>query len=180
MSAEQGRIVPGGDPDEPIDGVDEEVLALLRTYHEAVDPMPAELIERTVFALALTDLDSGLIRLAEQQSLETVGARGEESRVITFDSESRTVMIRISPLDGAVRIDGWLAPPAPARVELRTALETVTVRADEDGRFVLEGVPRGLAQLAVHTGGTSAEGSGSDVGEGADDEETVLTPAIVL
>lgn len=161
----------GADPEAPLDDADEELLALLRSCHDAADPMPAELVERTMFALALTDLDHGLARLAEQQSLETVGARGEEARVITFDGDDLTVMIRISRQRAAVRIDGWLAPPTPALVELRRAHETVTVRADGDGRFVFEGVPGGLAQLAVCTGGEQ-DGDGG--------EETTSTPAIVL
>lgn len=172
----------GADPDARLDDVDEELLAALRSCYDAADPMPAELVERTVFALALTDLEHGLVRLAEQQSLETVGARGEEARVITFDGGHLTVMIRISPQRGAVRIDGWLAPPTPALVELRTTHGTVTVRADGGGRFVFEGAPSGLAQFLVRTGGGEGDGGeGGDGREGGDGgEETTSTPAIVL
>ncbi len=42
-----------------------------------------------------------------------LAARGaEQSRTITFDSDSLTIMIRIdSNNDGTARVDGWLAPP---------------------------------------------------------------------
>jgi len=78
---------------------------------------------------------------------------------------------------GTVRLDGWLAPAAPLRVELRLRAggpggtgggavdggpasggEVLSVTADEVGRFVFDGVRPGLAQLLVHPiagGGTT-------------------------
>src|SRR6266545_5367987 len=79
---------------------------------------------------------------------ELVGAaRGhEESRTITFDSESLTIMVSITPTGyDVVRLDGWLAPPGGHEVELRTARGPLTTIADEQGRFALDDVPHGLA-----------------------------------
>jgi hypothetical protein len=159
----------GGAADQ-LDARDEELLGLLRECHEAMDPMPGSLVERSLFALALQDLDAEVFRLAESYELEPAGARGEEARVVTFDSDSLTVMIRIHPQDRVVRIDGWLAPPQPCRVELRTGGRVLSTGADEEGRFVLDQVPRGLAQLVVRRGEPMTGGS----------EQSILTPAIVL
>jgi hypothetical protein len=164
VSAE-GRVSAVGALDER----DEELLDLLRECHEALDPMPHSVVERSLFALALQDLDAEFFRLAEQHSQEMAGVRGEEARVVTFDSDSLTVMIRISQHTDTVRIDGWLAPPQSCRVELRTGKRVLTTGADEEGRFVLEQIPRGLAQLVVRRGPMTA---------GV--EHSILTPAIVL
>jgi hypothetical protein len=51
------------------------------------------------------------------------------------------------------RIDGWLAPAGPLVVDVRaggSAAVTHTVTADATGRFVVESLPAGLAQLTVH------------------------------
>ena len=142
----------GPDPSDPeIDGVDlddldREILGRIA----GDDPPPAGLDERVLFALALTDLDAEVARLA---AAEPVGARGgERARTITFDAASRTVMITIlERADNLVRVDGWLAPGAALRVELRLPepAGTRVVTADETGRFVFDEVPHGLAQLLV-------------------------------
>jgi hypothetical protein len=167
---------------------------MLRECYEQLDPMPASLVERSLFAIDIQDIDAEIFQLAEQYRLEPSGTRGgtengsgangdegeregegvgEEARVVTFDSDSLTIMIRISQLGGLVRIDGWLAPPQACLVELRSGERTVGADADAEGRFVLDGVPRGLAQLVVRLGGTEKTLTG---GRG----QSILTPAIVL
>lgn len=164
---DHGRAASG-----ELDAYDLELLDLLRECHTLADPMPDSVLQRTLFALAVRDLDAEVARLAEQSAHEFAGARGgEEARVVTFDSDSLTVMIRISQSGAAVRIDGWLAPPQSCRVELRAGQELLATGADAEGRFVLDAVPRGLAQFVVRIGDESAaDGAG----------RCVLTPAIVL
>jgi hypothetical protein len=168
----------GGDParasaTELIDERDEELLRLLRECHEQLDPMPDSLVQRSLFALAVEDIDAEVLRLAEQYApvgSGTRGAEGEEARVVTFDSDSLTIMIRISQSTDTVRIDGWLAPPQACRVELRSGERTLNAAVDVEGRFVLEAIPRGLAQLVVRLDETLTAGGGP----------AILTPAIVL
>jgi hypothetical protein len=159
---------------ELLDDLDDAILRALRESCEELDPMPDSVVQRSLFALAIQeDLDAEVFRLAEQQREPALaGARGggEEARVVTFDSDSLTIMIRISQQAGAVRIDGWLAPPQTCRVELRTGAEVLRAPVDEEGRFVLDAIPRGLAQLAVRLGEALTGGS----------EQSILTPAIVL
>lgn len=158
---------------QPLDERDEELLRLLRECHEQVDPMPDSLVQRSLFALAVEDIDAEVLRLAEQYRPAGSGARGaegEEARVVTFDSDSLTIMIRISQRIDGVRIDGWLAPPQVCRVELRSAQRTLGATVDAEGRFVLDAIPRGLAQLVVRLGEALTGGCGP----------SILTPAIVL
>jgi hypothetical protein len=170
----------GAAADELIDERDEELLRLLRECHEQLDPVPDSVVQRSLFAIAVQDIDAEVFQLAEQYRLEPSGARGgegasegegEEARVVTFDSDSLTIMIRISQLAAGVRIDGWLAPPQACRVELRSGERIVNADADDEGRFVLDAIPRGLAQLVVRLGGKTLTGGCG---------QSILTPAIVL
>ena len=169
-----GRNIPlRASAAELLDERDEELLRILRECHEELDPMPDSVVQRSLFALAVEDIDAEVLRLAEQYRPEPAGVRGgegEEARVVTFDSDSLTIMIRISQLGGAVRIDGWLAPPQACRVELRSGEHTIAAAVDDEGRFVLDAIPRGLAQLVVRLGEALTGGAGP----------SILTPAIVL
>jgi hypothetical protein len=136
-----------------IDGTDVAILAGVRDLFDNADPMPADLVDNVLFAVSLADLDVEVCRLTETSGLAAAGARdddGEQSRTVTFDSESLTIMVTLVPLDDdLVRLDGWLAPPAACRVELRTPAGSSVTTSDGDGRFVLDRVPRGLAKLVI-------------------------------
>jgi len=155
-------------------------LATIRQLFESLDPMPSDLPERIRFSLALHDLDAEVARLTSAADELALTARGaEESRTITFDSDSLTIMIRIdSNPDGSVRVDGWLAPPKYCRVEIRTADNTITMMADEAGRFVFPSVPHGTARLVVRPPETSAANDHAQAKPGV--VKSVITPALVL
>ena len=157
--------------DEAPDETDLAILDGVRELFQAADPMPASLPERIRFWLALRDLEAEVARLCAEDGQLVLAARGaEESRTITFDSDSLTIMIRVDAnLDGTVRIDGWLAPPQPRTIELRTTAETLTAEADDGGRFAFRRVPRGPAQLVAR--------AGRDPGRPG---QAVVAPALVL
>ena len=137
----------------PLDADDQVILDRLAAVHAMLDPPPAGLDARVSFAIALDDLDAEVARQHEELAAG-VGARSSErTHTITFDADSRAVMITIvGRPDSLVRIDGWLAPAAALRVELRLPEPAVsrTETADPAGRFSFDGVPHGLAQLLVH------------------------------
>jgi hypothetical protein len=139
-----------GDPTARLDGLDAEILDSIRTLYTEVDPPPRHLVERVQFALELADADVEVFRLGLDHDLVTA-TRGEQSRTVTFDSDSMSIMIRLSPGEhGRIRLDGWLAPPAARQVELRSRGSALSTEADDQGRFVFEEVPHGLVQLAVN------------------------------
>ncbi len=155
---------------EPMDRDDFAVLNAIRAYWDEHDPVPDGLVERIQFELTLDALHAEVATLT-QLDLSAAGARGsatESVRTITFTSESATTMVTITPAaDDLVRVDGWAAPGAGIRVELVLtdgARETI---ADEDGRFVFDAVPTGLAKFVLHLPG----GTGS---------ATVVSPTIEL
>jgi hypothetical protein len=157
---------------QPLDAVDLELLDGIREIFQAADPMPADLPERLRFFLALRGLEIEVAWLAAEEHQPSLAARGAElSRTITFDSDSLTIMIRIDPnLDGTVRVDGWLAPPQRREIQMKTAVDSLTVASDEQGRFAFARVPRGTAQLVVRPEDSERSGAG----------RSVVTPALIL
>jgi len=157
--------------DEPLDDADFGLLADIRGLFEAADPMPPDLPERIRFFIALRDLEIEIARLADEEQL-AVAARGpEQSRTITFDSDSLTIMIRIDAnKDGTVRVDGWLAPPQRREVEMKSSADSLTVTSDEQGRFAFPQVLRGTAQFVVRPAEPGPGGAG----------RSVVTPALIL
>lgn len=158
-----------GPSDAELDELDEEILAGLGALHGYLDPPPAGLDELSVFAIGLETVDIEVARRGDE--LIGSGARAtEHSRTVTFDAASLTIMVTIAPNpDGLIRLDGWLAPAGPHRVELRTSPTTLVADTDDTGRFVFDRVPPGLAQLLVHT-----------VAAGGDPGTQVVTPSLVL
>ena len=164
-------------PDDPagqqMDDLDFEILDGIRALFERVDPMPADLPERVGLALAMRGLETEVARLAVEEDSRLVGARGaEQSRTVTFDSASLTIMIRIDTnKNSTVRIDGWLAPPQCREIEMQTSADTLRVSSDGQGRFAFAGVPPGSARLVVLAAAASDQGDGGPA---------VVTPALVL
>lgn len=118
----------------------------------ATDPAPVDLADRVLFTLALEDLEFELMRLYDNLEPAGAGARGPETAsTVTFAAESLTVMVTVSTSTPQQRrIDGWIAPGAALRVELRTPRGVRETHADADGRFAFAEVPAGLMQIMIH------------------------------
>lgn len=153
-----------------LDNSDLAVLNAIRAMYDEADPVPSGLVERIQFEITLDALEAELATLM-QLDLADAGARGtstEAVRTITFTSESLTTMVTLTPQPGGtVRVDGWAAPGAGIRVEVLLPGGPRETRADEDGRFVFEGLPSGLAKFALHV-------------ETANGSSTVMSPTVEL
>ncbi|HEY5978366.1 MAG TPA: hypothetical protein VIT41_01920 [Microlunatus sp.] len=155
----------------PLTDADYALLDSLQALYTTVDPVPDGLVERIQFEITLDALHAELATLT-QLDLASSGARSastESVRTITFTAEAVTTMVTISPQpDGTVRVDGWVAPGGGLLVEVLLADDVRRTHADDDGRFVIEDLPAGLAKFALHT--TDAAGS----------PHTVVSPTIEL
>jgi hypothetical protein len=148
-------VMTSSDEGNPPDFADEDqtLVGDIADLYRVIDPIPFTLVERLQFALALESADFEILRPHEERALSTGVRGGQDSRTITFDGEIITIMISVSVRDEySVRVDGWLAPPGEHLVEMRTAEGPHEVRADDQGRFVIGAVPRGLTQLVVKQG----------------------------
>ena len=144
---------------------DDEILSHLDRLMDEFDPPPDGLIERVQFAIELEDLDVEVARWERADPL--AGVRGGEQGTITFTVGDLMVMVNLTRVGEAHQIDGWLVPPGEHSVEVRVAGHgSHDTRADEDGRFVLDCVPRGTTQIVIHFEGLP--------------NKTVITPTILL
>lgn len=137
--------------DAPLDELDDLILGQVREVTGIVDPSPPDLDERVLFAIGLESVDFEVSRLMEDLT-SAAGARADdETRMVTFEADSLTIMATISPADDHHRrIEGWLAPPGSRQVELRSSgLDDQQVVAEPGGRFLFELVPVGLVQFVV-------------------------------
>jgi hypothetical protein len=150
------------------DELDDAILAGLRRLHTRLDPPPAGMAEQLLFSMAVAGLDAEVARLQEDRLVGSGARATERTRTITFDAASLTIMVTVVELpDGRVRLDGWLAPATPLRVELRLPeggrRSSLVTTADNTGRFVFPAVPCGQIWLVVHR-----------------DDSTVVTPTVVV
>jgi hypothetical protein len=155
---------------EQLDPSDFALLNSLRAYYDERDPVPDGLEDRIQFHITLDALHTEIATLT-QLDMAASGTRSaacETVRTITFTSDSLTTMVSLTPQgDGTVRVDGWAAPGAGIRVEVLLPDGPRDTYADDDGRFVFESLPSGLAKFALYVPHDK-------------DFSTVLSPAIEL
>jgi hypothetical protein len=134
-----------------IDDIDVRTLQQMAQLYQLLDPVPTGLVEQVQFGITLEALHAEVAEL--QRSSDVAGVRsGEatEAQTVTFTSASLTMMVTITPSGTEyVRIDGWLAPAQVMTVELRAVGTLLSTETDEDGRFVFDEAPRGLAQFVM-------------------------------
>lgn len=136
-----------------LDRSDQLILDRLATMYTTADPVPADLVARTQFAITLDALEAEVAELQRWDTGAMSSARTEapsDVETVTFSSSALTTMVTISPAGpGRVRIDGWAAPGDGLPVELRLESGSTHTVADADGRFVFDEVPSGLAQFVL-------------------------------
>jgi hypothetical protein len=138
--------------DQPLDDSDTAVLRLVREAYDASDPVPAGLVDRIHFAVALEamfDEVAAMTRTPADALAVRSGQTAVRTETLTFSAERLTAMVTTtrSGADG-LRLDGWLAPPTLRRVVLRLQSGgEQEVTADEEGRFAFRGLAEGFAQL---------------------------------
>lgn len=150
----------------PIDATDEALLAELADLLTSIDPVPEDLVSRIQFSLALDEVYAEVAELtrmpADALAVRHDPMAGERTESLTFSAERLTAMVTVTRADDELRIDGWVAPAQRFLVRMRMQDEQREVETDDSGRFVLEGVPEGFAQLSFHRIGDDGAPDGSD------------------
>lgn len=149
------------------DHEDAEVFARLRTLWRDVDPMPADLIDRMVAAVAADGLNReyALLTLVDE---ELGAVRGEaDALTLQFSDGTTSILLHVTTTaSGRRRVDGWV-DTATAEIVLTQGERSVSTAPAETGRFVFDEVPPGLTRVRLTTG------------EG-DEERTLSTPQFEL
>jgi hypothetical protein len=128
---------------------DDDLMAELRTALRP-DPVPAAVLEAARASFTWRSVDEELAELlSDSADLVLTGVRGTGDRRLAFEAPQLVIEFVLVPGPRGSRLEGQLAPPGPARIEVRHGTETTEIEADEQGRFVLDGVRNGPLALRV-------------------------------
>ena len=132
---------------------DNELEAELRRLAADREPVPAELVQAALDAFGWRDIDAELAELvydsladADEASLVR-GSPGQ--RLVSFAVGGVTIDVEVTSAGPGRAVMGQIAPPQRAVVDIRGRRETVTVEADELGRFQSGSIPPGPASLRL-------------------------------
>ncbi|MDQ3629418.1 MAG: hypothetical protein M3419_11525 [Actinomycetota bacterium] len=137
------------------------------------DPVPADLAERVLVALAINDIDAeyAMLHLVER-STELAGTRGEDAAVtISFAAGDVTVTVHVSTLaEDRRRLDGWVTTAGARGLDVVQPGHQVHVNIDEGGRFAVSDLAAGPTRLIFDLGDADADGG----------PQTFATPVVEL
>ncbi|WP_127820126.1 hypothetical protein [Microbacterium sp. CPCC 204701] len=128
---------------------DAALFARMRHMWEEVDPVPADLVDRMVAAVAVEDLsrEYALLTLVEGSF---AAVRGEnDTATLQFSDGTTSVLLHVTATeDGGRRVDGWVDATALA-IRLVQGEREWAADPGEHGRFAFEEVTPGVARLRL-------------------------------
>jgi hypothetical protein len=141
--------------DEP---AERQLLAQVRALLDDTDPVPEFLLDAARETYTWRTIDAELAELTGDSLLEGAAVRASRApRLLTFTAEAATLVVEATEqIRGAtvhLRLLGQILTPRPADIEIRHGEGTLSVTADEFGRFRAEAVPSGPISFACRFGG---------------------------
>ncbi|WP_194409496.1 hypothetical protein [Microbacterium cremeum] len=128
---------------------DAALFARMRHMWEEIDPVPADLVDRMVAAVAVEDLsrEYALLTLVEGSF---AAVRGEsDTATLQFSDGTTSVLLHVTATeDGGRRVDGWVDATALA-IRLVQGEREWAADPGEHGRFAFEEVSPGMARLRL-------------------------------
>jgi hypothetical protein len=154
------RDVPVPSDDDPeLEPLDEAEADRLLAALGAADPPPDEIVQSARGLFAWRTIDAELAELSYDSELDEqalAGVRGAgELRQLTFEAEGVRLDVEVTTGPPA-RLVGQLAPSGAARVEVRSPQGSVTVDADDHGRFTVSELQPGPVSLRCTPTGRDA------------------------
>lgn len=138
-----------------MNGIDEAaadaaLFARMRALWNAVDPVPAGLVDRMVAAVAVEDLSREYEMLTLVETAERAAVRSEtDASTLQFTDGTTTVLVHVTMAEGGLRrIDGWVDADALA-VRLAQGEREWTADAGDGGRFAFDAVPAGMCRVRL-------------------------------
>lgn len=128
---------------------DAALFARMRAMWQDVDPMPAELVDRMVAAVAVEDL-SREYALLTLVSGELAAVRGDaDTLTLQFSDGDTSVLLHVTaPEEGQRRVDGWVDATALA-VKLVQGSREWSGELGEHGRFAFDEVRPGVSRIRL-------------------------------
>jgi hypothetical protein len=128
---------------------DAALFARLRAVWEEVDPMPADLVDRMVAAVAVEDLsrEYALLTLVEHELAEVRG--DADTLTLQFSDGNTSVLLHVAATEGGEhRIDGWVDATVLA-VKLVQGDREWSAELGEHGRFSFDAVRPGVSRVRL-------------------------------
>lgn len=118
---------------------DDELEEQLRQAAARFEPVPADLMRTAVGAHTWRTIDAELAELVFDSAVdhdEAALVRGpQQDRLLSFRAGGLTIDVEIAGTGSDRSVIGQLVPPQPAAIEIRQGGGSITVEADELGRF---------------------------------------------
>jgi len=129
---------------------DAALFARLRAVWEDVDPVPVDLVDRMVAAVAVEDLSREYALLTLVEGAELSAVRGEnDTLTLQFSDGTTSVLLHVTATEsGHRRIDGWVDGTALA-VRLAQGDREWSADAGESGRFAFDEIPAGVSRIRL-------------------------------
>jgi hypothetical protein len=128
---------------------DAALFARMRRMWQDVDPVPADLVDQMVAAVAVEDLsrEYALLTLVEGT---LAAVRGEsDTATLQFSDGSTSVLLHVTATEGdGRRVDGWVDATALA-IRLIQGDREWSAEPGEHGRFAFDEVTPGMARLRL-------------------------------
>ncbi|MBO0816012.1 MAG: hypothetical protein J2P30_12845 [Actinobacteria bacterium] len=132
---------------------DDELEAELRRLAAEREPVPAQLHQAAVEAFSWRDIDAEIAELVYDSLLDADAAslvRGPAGqRLVSFAAGEVTIDLEVTSAGPGRTVMGQIDPPQRATVDIRHPQGTVTVEADDLGRFQSGPLPPGPASLRL-------------------------------
>ncbi|MDP9070216.1 MAG: hypothetical protein M3N68_02810 [Actinomycetota bacterium] len=141
-----------------VPGPDDLLLSELRTLAQQVTPVPEEMLNAARGSFCWRRIDAELASLAHDSVLDQQGnlVRGESApRLLSFEGPGLTVEVEVAATPTGRRLVGQLVPARRGEVEIRHPGGSITVEADQGGRFRADGVVPGTMSLRCQVPGSS-------------------------
>jgi hypothetical protein len=139
------------------DEADDELTDELRRLAARLDPVPPELLDAAAGAFTWRDIDAELAELVFDSLLDTDEAslvRGApERRLVSFTGGGLTIDVEVTSAGPERTVMGQIVPPQRGVVDIRRRQETVSIEADELGRFRSGPLPPGPLSLRLRPAG---------------------------
>lgn len=129
----------------------DELLDMLRDAATAFDPVPDDLADRMIAAMAMADIsrEYALLTLVDVAASPVRG--DSETSTLQFSDGTASILLHISRGERSLRrIDGW-ADAEAQQVRLTQGSRTWSTLPDGQGRFSFDEIPAGLCRVQLVT-----------------------------
>ncbi|WP_300269219.1 hypothetical protein [Microbacterium sp.] len=131
---------------------DAALFARVRSAIEAVDPVPTDLADRMIAAIAVADISHEYALLTAVETAGVPVRSDAETTTLQFSDGTSSILLHISHTSRDLRrIDGWVDAET-TEIRLSQGDRTWSVPPGELGRFAFDDIPPGLARVQLVTG----------------------------